>query len=269
MSAFGGTYAKYYDLFYADKDYAGEARFVHEIIRRYVPTARNIVELGCGSGGHALRLAQDGYAVTGIDLSAEMIAIAADRVKLLASNLRRKITFKHADAAQFVLSEPCDAVISLFHVINYQTTNIALEGFFRSARAALKPEGIFIFDFWYGPAVLSRRPQMSVKRIETPDAYVTRIGEPQHDRARNIVNVKYTLLIQNKKSNRTEQATEVHVMRYLFLPEIKMLASVAGLRIVETGQWLTGKRLTGNHWSGYAAASPIVEASGSFRSKQY
>jgi hypothetical protein len=48
MMAFG-EYAKYYDLLYADKDYAAETTFVREIIRRLAPGARTLLELGCGS----------------------------------------------------------------------------------------------------------------------------------------------------------------------------------------------------------------------------
>ena len=43
MSVFGGDYASYYDLFYADKDYAAEAAFGKDII-----FGHNI-EFGCGA----------------------------------------------------------------------------------------------------------------------------------------------------------------------------------------------------------------------------
>ena len=47
-----GEYAKYYDLLYADKDYAAESAFVGEIIQRHAPGARLLLELGCGSARH-------------------------------------------------------------------------------------------------------------------------------------------------------------------------------------------------------------------------
>jgi hypothetical protein len=34
------------------------------------------------------------------------------------------------------------------------------------------------FDFWYGPAALTERQQVHVRRVATPDADVTRIAEP-------------------------------------------------------------------------------------------
>jgi len=43
-------YARYYDLLYADKDYAGEAAYVAGLIRQRLPGATRILELGSGTG---------------------------------------------------------------------------------------------------------------------------------------------------------------------------------------------------------------------------
>ena len=175
MMAFG-EYAKYYDLLNADKDYASESAFVGEIIHRHAPEARSLLELGCGSARHALELIRKGFAITGIDLSSQMIARGQAQIAQLPLELRSKIKLMQGDATRFTSATPYDAVISLFHVINYQTTNDALKGIFEAARAALAEDGIFIFDFWYGPAVLSERPQVRVKRVEAAEVCVTRIA---------------------------------------------------------------------------------------------
>ena len=63
-------YAQYYDLFYREKDYRGEVDYVDALIKRYATNdARTILDLGCGTGGHAVLLAQKGYHVTGVDRS--------------------------------------------------------------------------------------------------------------------------------------------------------------------------------------------------------
>src|SRR5262245_46108178 len=90
MMAFG-EYAKYYDLLYADKDYAAETAFVREIIRRLAPGARTLLELGCGSARHALELVRNRFTVTGADLSAQMIARADAQVTQLPLELRSRI----------------------------------------------------------------------------------------------------------------------------------------------------------------------------------
>ena len=74
---FGPVYAEHYDLFYQHKDYEAGCSFVEAIFQRFAgQPVRSILDLGCGTGGHALRLAQRGYAVTGVDRSAAMLAEA-------------------------------------------------------------------------------------------------------------------------------------------------------------------------------------------------
>ena len=256
MRAFG-DYAKYYDLLYADKDYALESVFVRDVIRRHAPGARSLLELGCGSARHALELVKDGFSIKGVDISEQMIARGRARIEQLPSDLRNQIEFAQGDATNFKTTTNYDAVISLFHVVNYQTTNEALNGIFKSARAALAADGVFVFDFWYGPAVLSERPQVRVKRVETQETHVTRIAEPAIDINRNVVDVTYTLMVTDRNGGRTEQIKEIHSVRYLFLPEIELLAAANGLEIIESGEWLTRNPLHTKCWSGYAVARPI------------
>ncbi len=75
MATFG-NYSRYYNLLYKDKDYKGEAGFIHDLIQKYLPDAQNILDLGCGTGRHDALLAKKGYAITGVDMSEEMLLIA-------------------------------------------------------------------------------------------------------------------------------------------------------------------------------------------------
>ena len=76
MAVFG-SYAQFYDSFYRDKDYAGECDFLEQMFSRHATaTVREILDLGCGTGGHVLRLLERGYDVSGVDRSEEMLASA-------------------------------------------------------------------------------------------------------------------------------------------------------------------------------------------------
>ena len=83
MSVFGGDYSAYYDLFYADKDYAAEAAFVRDVIRRHRPNASSVIEFGCGSARHAVEFARAGFTVTGFDRSAAMVERGQSRIAAL------------------------------------------------------------------------------------------------------------------------------------------------------------------------------------------
>ncbi len=254
MSVFGESYSEYYDLFYADKNYAAEASFVWDIIQRHKPAgARSVLDLGCGSARHAVEFARAGLMVTGVERSGDMIARAKDRIERLSPDLRRQLTLVEGDATNYTPATTYDVVVALFHVVSYQTSNDALAGIFRCARLALSKGGLFIFDFWYGPAVLTKQPAVRVRRVAAPNIRLTRIAEPEYQFNRNVVNVKYTIILVDQRSGLSKEIVEVHSMRYIFLPEIEMLASQHDFEVTEVGGWLTDRTLDEHHWSGYAA----------------
>jgi SAM-dependent methyltransferase len=221
------AYSRYYDLLYRDKDYAGEASYIASQLRRYAPAAVRILELGCGTGGHAEHLARIGFAVCGVDQSGTMLAEAAARKAGLPPEEAAKLSFAPGDARSVRMGESYDAVISLFHVMSYQTTNADLEAVFATAAAHLRPGGLFLYDFWYGPAVLAQRPEARVKRLEDERIRVTRNARPaMHDDER-VVEVHYAVSIEDKDSGAVQHLRETHRMRYLFLPELVTLRGAA------------------------------------------
>src|SRR5450432_1981030 len=84
MSVFG-AYSRYYDLLYRDKDYAAEASYVRSLIGQHCPAATSILDLGCGTGRHALLLAEHGYRVTGVDGSPDMLIAARSQASAATS----------------------------------------------------------------------------------------------------------------------------------------------------------------------------------------
>ena len=250
MSVFG-NYARYYDLLYRDKDYVGEAKFIHNLIQSHAPESQNILELGCGTGNHASLLVQEGYVVHGVDVSHEMLQIANERITQSPQSLDSKLTFTHGDIRQVRLNQKFDVVISLFHVISYQTTNEDLLAAFATAKAHLKEGGIFIFDVWYGPAVLTDPPAVRIKRLENELIQITRIAEPVIYPNENCVDVNYHVFVKDKNKDYIEELQETHKMRYLFKPEIEIFLDKQQLQIIEYQEWLTKKRAGINTWGIY------------------
>jgi SAM-dependent methyltransferase len=253
MTAFA-DYASYYDRLYHDKDYTIEVNFVEHLIQRHLTDARSILDLGCGTARHAAEFAQRGYTVEGVEISPQMIELARMRARKMAPAEQARLQIVQADASQYLSESRHDVVAALFHVICYQTSNRALAGLFRSARHALRDDGLFIFDFWYGPAVLSDRPTVRVKRVAADGITIDRRADPVLDAARNVVEVNYKLVIADDATGHTEEAQEVHTLRYLFIPEIELLADWAGFELIEVGQWLSGQPLSLDSWLGYAVA---------------
>lgn len=250
MTVFG-DYSRYYDLLYRDKDYIGESQFIHQLIQSHAPHSLNILELGCGTGHHAALLAQQGYKLHGIDISQEMLDYANKRRSQLTSELASNLQFTKGDIRQVRLNQKFDVVISLFHVISYQTTNADLQAAFATAKAHLKPNSIFIFDIWYGPAVLTTPPAVRVKRLEDDLIQVTRIAEPVMYPNENLVDVNYNIFIKDKENNTITELQETHKMRYLFKSEIETLLVNSQLQIGSYQEWLTNEKASFDTWNVY------------------
>jgi len=233
-------YARYYDLLYQDKDYQGEADYIYSLIDRFAPNSSSVLELGCGTGKHALLMAEKGFKVHGVDLSSEMIERARQRA---AKEGCTTAIFEQGDVRNMRLAGDAqlDAVISLFHVVSYQIKNQDVMDMFNTAAEHLRPGGIFLFDCWYGPAVLSDPPVVRVKRLQDKAITVIRIAEPKMNPRDNVVDVHYTVQIVDRASQVSEEIHEVHHMRYFFEPELKLMLQNAGMQMICSMEWMSGR----------------------------
>jgi len=246
-------YAYYYNAFYQDKDYKSEALQVESLLKKYGQGISRIINYGCGTGRHDLALSELGYQCTGIDMSPLMIEIAQKN----AADSGADIDFSVADIREYRSKEKYDAVISLFHVMSYQNSNEDILAVFHSARRALNQDGIFLFDVWYGPGVLSDKPMVRVKEIEDERNKLMRIARPvMHDK-KNTVDVCYEILVIEKESGKTKAINEVHYMRYFFRPEIDFLLKEAGFEMIDNLDCRTLGETNYDSWTSYFIARAI------------
>ena len=226
-------YARYYDMFYHDKDYRGEVDYVHGLIQGGAPGSCTVLNLGCGSGRHDRILAELGYTVTGVDFSKEMLAVASD-----AATGSNSLDYVAGDVRTVRLERTFDVVLALFHVMSYQVTNDDLKAICETARQHLKPGGVFIFDCWYGPGVLTDPPTVRVREIENSTVSVLRIATPVLHANDNVVDVDYRMIVMDKSSGRVRNQRETHYMRYLFMPELREYLGQAGFEVEFFHRWL-------------------------------
>jgi len=251
-----GAYSTYYDLLYKDKDYKSEADFVNKLIHEYLPGSKSILDLGCGTGKHDIELAAKGYNVTGIDKSVEMLTIAKKNINQLEEEIANRLSYIDGDVRSIRLNKYYDVVISLFHVFSYQQTNLDIKKFLRTVKTHLSDPGLLIFDFWYGPAVLTQMPSNRTKFFDDNSTHIERIAEPKIYPNDNIVDVQYKIAVQSKIDNLINEFSETHRMRYLFGPEVKYFLNEIGFCLINWGEWLTGIEPGFDTWSVYAVCAP-------------
>ena len=137
-----GSLAEVYDAFTYDFDYEAWADWYLKLITDRLPGAREICDVGCGTGSVTVPLARRGYRLTGVDLSGEMLQRAAEKAR--RNGLR--IPFVCQDMRLLSLPHPVDAIICACDGVNYLTSPKDAEAFFRRAHQGLKPGGVLAFD---------------------------------------------------------------------------------------------------------------------------
>jgi SAM-dependent methyltransferase len=216
---FGPGYASAYDDLYAEKDYDAECDLIESVAASRELLPSRILDLGCGTGGHALRLAQRGYDVTGVDRSASMIERAEEKARSVATS--GAITFSRGDLLDLDLGATFDVALMMFAVLGYQHENRDVLAALRTARRHLRPGGLLIFDVWFGPAVLSERPAQRVRTVRGEGEEETiRISTPTVDIGRHLCTVAFQL-IRIDMSHVVRKTDEQHAMRFFFPLELE------------------------------------------------
>lgn len=227
-SIFDQAYADHYDLLYNDKDYEAECDLLEEVFKKHDHQVKTILDIGCGTGNHSIPLAKRGYQVTGVDLSENMLVHAREKANLSGAPV--SLAFMQGDARKVEVKKRFDAVLMMFAVLGYQLTNEDVLAALNTVRKHLNPGGLFIFDVWYGPAVLAVRPSERIKVIPIPDGKVIRAASGSLDTARHLSEVKYRLwrVAGDQMVSETE---EVHQMRYFFPQELALFLFSSGLAL--------------------------------------
>jgi SAM-dependent methyltransferase len=128
-------FGEFYDAVMGDRRAAADQ--VVELIREAKPDAKNVLELGCGTGS-ILKCLQDAYEVTGLDISGKMLSVA--RKKVPRSKLFRQ------DMVDFRINGRFDVIICVFDSINHIRRFSDWQRLFAAVHRHLFPGGCFIFD---------------------------------------------------------------------------------------------------------------------------
>ena len=140
------NFASVYDTFMDNVPYDEWAEYVTGILKEHGITEGLVCELGCGTGQMTRRLADAGYEMIGIDLSAEMLDVAREAEYDRVEDLEQSILYLQQDMCEFELYGTVAAIVSLCDSMNYITDEESLLQVFRLVNNYLDPGGLFLFD---------------------------------------------------------------------------------------------------------------------------
>lgn len=173
--------AAYYDALYSWKDYPGEVAKLRELIQRHRPGAATLLDVACGTGKH-LELLREHYDVEGVDVDANLLEIAQERVP--------GVTLYAADMIEFDLGRTYDVVVCLFSSIGYVQTKANLERAIRSMARHVAPGGLLIIEPWLSPEVFEEG-HIGLLVVDEPQLKITRMNSSRRSRDLSILDFDY------------------------------------------------------------------------------
>ena len=235
-------FAKVYDRMMDNIPYEEWEQYILQLFYRYgVSPCSKITELGCGTGVMTRLLADDGFFMTGIDLSEEMLEVARkkDANNRSLQALRKSnhmdeqtedektsgIVYVNSDMRNFHVEDKQDAVVSICDSMNYLLTEEALYETMASVHHNLKENGVFIFDL---KTEYFFRKELDGERFKENMGDFSYVWKNRYDENKHIH--EYRLLFERIEFGKVVKETEVHRQRTFSAGDIKEAALNAGFR---------------------------------------
>lgn len=182
------TLAKYYDLLYQDKDYRGESEFIKRIVKKRVPNAKSILDVGCGTGIHLNLLLNNFDLLHGVDLNSEVLR----RAKKKSS----KVKYTVGSMADFSISKKFDVITCLFSVFNYNLSDKEAKRTLRNIKRHLEKDGLAIFAL-YTPRNTKKKIRLHFGR--NPQGEVVKINQFEFNPKTRLETSDFLVLIKDRR----------------------------------------------------------------------
>jgi len=223
---FYGSFAWAYDLL-SDRPIASECAQIASLLSaRGLPSTARLLDAGCGTGRHAVALAGRGYRVTGLDASADLIAVARQRAGAAG------VAFITADLTALPAAPQYEAILCrgvLNDLVDDRTRRNAFQAFAR----ALVSGGAVVLDVreWEATARRKTREPVHERTVQTVHGTLTFRSETRLDHAtrRLLITERHVLAAPG----RTTSADYDFVMRCWTRDELDALVAAAGFTAVE------------------------------------
>ena len=220
-------YGQYYDVIYHEKNYEAECNDLMKYFHRFGgERITTILDAGCGTGNHSIRLAEKGYRVVGIDVSETKISVARQK----AEDRGLHVDFYVQDMRKLDLDTKFDAILCLFGGFGYCTTDKDIGSTLKRFQQHLREDDLLIMDFWPIHANIRREHVITVSEIEQGGYEIIRIINSTFDLENDTVRLDIKCHVI-KNATVLDSFQEQHVLRMFSLPEMKHFLNEHGFEL--------------------------------------
>jgi SAM-dependent methyltransferase len=208
------------------------AKLLPELLNKYGIKPEHALDVACGEGTFVVEMAKAGIKMTGVDLSPEMLKLAAEK----AAKENVGIDFVNRDMREINFDAEFDLATCWFDSLNYLLSEEDLAKAFSNIARALKPGGYFIFDIRtpyglmdYFGFNISMVAHPCAVLLDSDEAFV--LSRPEWDHAGKTANWRITGFL-NDRGN-WERVEETHKLRGYEFEDVRTALANTGLTEID------------------------------------
>lgn len=200
-----------------------------------------ILELGCGTGRVALALAKQGFAVTGLDLSEQMLDVFRHKFET-QPELKFKISIVHGNMANFSFNRKFSLVIAPFRAFQALTDDNDIANSLKCIKEHLTDDGLFIVNVFNPRPVMDESwcyPEtVQWERFdEETGNYVVKTHWGDNIDTKNQIIYSHCGFNVTDKNGKTTRVTDDFKLKYYYRDQIESIIEKAGFTIKERFGW--------------------------------
>lgn len=233
-------FGKYYDVLYDNYiDYQADCDFIEQLFKKYHKKPEDqenneitILDIGCGTGSHALELGHRDYNVFGLDVSEDSIKRAQFKLNS-KPQLKSKVQYAIQDLQDIAFNKKFDGIMALFGVLSYLPERSDIAEVLINIRQHLKPHGLFMGEIWQFSGIIPGFKNVSSGKAPEENIELIRFAESRLTDLPHTVEIKMEFTLKDlRNGDQLDSFTEYHYLHAYDLDHFEKELNSAGLQLL-------------------------------------
>jgi ubiquinone/menaquinone biosynthesis C-methylase UbiE len=216
-----GRFAYLYDQLMEDIPYDKWQQVLEEYSLKYHVSGKKLLDVACGTGELSCRFAMQGYQVTGVDLSEDMLAVAMAKAE--AEGL--KITYIQQNMAELEVLDKFNFITIFCDSINYLPSEQEVIQTFNRVANHLTEDGLFLFDVHSEYKMENIFKDQTFTHIDEEICYIWNCFEGEYPLS---VDHELTFFVSDSSRKKYDRVEEFHFQRTFPIQQYQIWLEQAG-----------------------------------------